>query len=56
MFCNSENYTITLPISLILVLGSWHLCLQYSCREDRNVPNRWSRVTMYHQSDLESVL
>ena len=27
MFCNSENYTITLPISLILVLGSWHLCV-----------------------------
>jgi len=26
MFCNSENYTITLPFSLILVFGSWHLC------------------------------
>jgi len=27
MFCNSENYTITLPFSLILVFGSWHLCM-----------------------------
>ena len=23
--CNSEDYTITYPISLILVFGGWHL-------------------------------
>jgi len=27
MFCNSEIHTITLPISLILVFGSWHPCI-----------------------------